>query len=235
MPIRVSDTSSCISNTLTFCGVVLLHVLVLMWAAQNLSTPESVATPPSIVGVLFAPGPEAAYQSHQSPKTQTKPVSKPESKLNSTSEPKPFAKSTAQASAEPVKQAASEVSTEATQPNAPSTPSQSSAPVQKAEPEPQEATIESKIRTNATHLYKPEPDYPLLSRRLKEEGTVTLDVFILADGSVGEVKLKKTSGFGRLDKAALDKVKVWIFDPAKVGNKAVAGWRVQPIPFTLTD
>jgi protein TonB len=75
--------------------------------------------------------------------------------------------------------------------------------------------------------------YPPMSRRLREEGRVLLDVHILADGSVGEVKLKQSSGFARLDEAALEAVRRWRYQPARRGDEAIAWWYVQPVAFAL--
>lgn len=62
-----------------------------------------------------------------------------------------------------------------------------------------------------------------------------LDVYILPDGSVGEIKLNKSSGFPRLDNAALQAVKNWKYVPAKRGDTAIAFWYVQPVSFVLNN
>jgi protein TonB len=88
-------------------------------------------------------------------------------------------------------------------------------------------------RSDAAHLNNPVPAYPTASRRFGEQGHVLLEVFILADGSVGEIRLKRSSGFMRLDEAALDAVRRWRFVPARRGEQAIAQWHVQPITFSL--
>ena len=90
-------------------------------------------------------------------------------------------------------------------------------------------------RTDAAHLNNPAPQYPALSRRLGEQGRVMLDVYILPDGSVGEIKLNRTSGFPRLDNAALQAVKSWKYVPAKRGDKPIPYWYVQPVSFVLNN
>ncbi len=57
-------------------------------------------------------------------------------------------------------------------------------------------------RSDAAHLSNPAPVYPAVSRRLREQGRVLFDVYILPDGTVGEIKLKRSSSFARLDEAA---------------------------------
>lgn len=89
-------------------------------------------------------------------------------------------------------------------------------------------------RVDAGHLKNPAPVYPAISRRLGEQGQVLLDVLILADGTVGEIKIKTTSRHSRLDNAALDTVKRWRYQPARRGNTPIAFWYVQPIIFSLT-
>ncbi len=70
-----------------------------------------------------------------------------------------------------------------------------------------------------------------MSERLGEYGEVWFDVHILANGTVGEIKLKRSSGFARLDNAAKDALKKWRYVPAKRGNEPIDYWYVQPIDF----
>lgn len=86
---------------------------------------------------------------------------------------------------------------------------------------------------SAAYLRNPKPDYPPLSKRLGEQGVVTLRVFVSADGNPQDVQLKVSSGFGRLDHAAQDAVKRWRFTPAQRGDQAVAAWVLVPIRFSL--
>lgn len=81
----------------------------------------------------------------------------------------------------------------------------------------------------------PKPPYPTISRRMGEEGLVMLSVYILADGTVGDVSIKKSSGFRRLDESALKTVWRWRYAPAKRHGKPVAIRYAQPIRFSLND
>lgn len=90
-------------------------------------------------------------------------------------------------------------------------------------------------RSDAAHLNNPAPVYPVVSRRLREQGRVLMDVYILPDGSVGEIKLKRSSGSARLDQAALDAVRQWRYLPARRGNEPIPYWYVQPLDFTLSS
>ncbi len=86
---------------------------------------------------------------------------------------------------------------------------------------------------DANQLNNPAPAYPQLSRRLKEQGTVLLEILILPDGTVGEVRVKESSGFKRLDETAVKAVKRWRYTPARRGNVPIEFWYLQPVDFSL--
>jgi TonB family protein len=46
-------------------------------------------------------------------------------------------------------------------------------------------------------------DYPIRSRMFKEEGTVSLNIWLTETGTVGAAAIERSSGFQRLDDAAL--------------------------------
>jgi protein TonB len=48
------------------------------------------------------------------------------------------------------------------------------------------------------------PPYPPLSLRMGEQGTTQLKVYIGVDGNVTDEQLLRTSGYNRLDQAAMD-------------------------------
>lgn len=57
---------------------------------------------------------------------------------------------------------------------------------------------------NAVMVGGGSPEYPLISRRQGEEGEVRLFLHIGMDGRVTEATVDRSSGFARLDRAALD-------------------------------
>lgn len=229
MNMELSNNTPTISNVVTFVGVVLLHVLGLVWAAQQLSITQPEITPPSVVGMLVAPEPKPAPPPPKPvpppPKPEPKPVAKPEPKPVAKPTPKPTPKP------EPVREVAQEPVQQAT----PAPVAQPAPPVQQANPAPAAPAPITPPRTDAAHLNNPAPQYPALSRRLGEQGRVMLDVYILPDGSVGEIKLNRSSGFPRLDNAALQAVKTWKYVPAKRGDTAIPFWYVQPVSFVLNN
>jgi protein TonB len=77
------------------------------------------------------------------------------------------------------------------------------------------------------------PAYPSRSRRLGEEGTVILRVELSETGTVGAVRVKTSSGFPRLDEAALAAVRGWRCSPAQRNGQAVAATALQPFKFVL--
>lgn len=83
------------------------------------------------------------------------------------------------------------------------------------------------------HLNNPAPEYPDFAADQGLEGTVILRVKVLPNGKPGEVKVKKSSGHGILDDAAVAAAKRWAFTPAKRGNTPVEGWAIFPVEFKL--
>ncbi|HWV15387.1 MAG TPA: energy transducer TonB [Cellvibrio sp.] len=192
--------------------VVLVHAGVL---AAVLFAPESpeppVVIPPTIQGVIVSvepvePPPEPVPP--PPPPPEQKPLPKPK---------KPLPK------APPSERAVQEeVAVEPTPP----------APVeQKSEPQPQAPVVPP--RADATQINNPAPVYPTISKRLREEGTVILEILVTASGSVAEMRLKQSSGYERLDEAAMRAVKQWHFLPARRGNEAIDFWYELPIEFSL--
>ncbi|MBB6054920.1 energy transducer TonB [Tolumonas osonensis] len=112
-----------------------------------------------------------------------------------------------------------------------------SAPVQPAKPAPVKAETASAPveapRFNAAYLSNPAPVYPRRSRMLEEEGIVKLRVHVSTVGKALSVQLFKSSGFSRLDDAALTAVRNWRFVPAKQGNQSIEGWVIVPVSFKL--
>ncbi len=87
--------------------------------------------------------------------------------------------------------------------------------------------------SDADYLQNPKPAYPAISRRMNEQGKTTVRVFIGADGQPQRAEIGKSSGFTRLDEAALATVLRWRYVPGKRGGVAEAMWFNVPINWVL--
>ena len=117
------------------------------------------------------------------------------------------------------------------QPPAPPAP----APVAVAAPPAPAAPAVVQPSSSASHLNNPAPSYPAVSRRLGEQGVVLLSVLIGTDGRPEKVEIKKSSGFERLDRQAVETVSRWRFVPGTRNGVPEAMWYQQPIKFVLTQ
>lgn len=66
------------------------------------------------------------------------------------------------------------------------------------------------------------PEYPVESLRAFEEGDVTLELCVSADGKVTDSAIAQSSSYERLDQASLDWVNKATFTPAKTADGPVA-------------
>ena len=87
--------------------------------------------------------------------------------------------------------------------------------------------------SDADYLQNPRPAYPSQSKRLGEQGKVLVRVLIGTDGTAHKAEIKQSSGFDRLDQAALTTVQKWRYVPGKRGGVAETMWFVVPINFVL--
>lgn len=79
------------------------------------------------------------------------------------------------------------------------------------------------------------PIYPAIARKRGYEGVVLLSAEILIDGRVGELKIKKSSGYHILDRSALKAVKKWKFEPARRMGYPTVMWVEVPVKYVLRD
>jgi len=78
------------------------------------------------------------------------------------------------------------------------------------------------------------PEYPFVSRRLREQGTLRLKLTVDEKGLVTEAVVVNSSGFERLDEAAVKWVKAqWRYTPAMQGTKPVASTADAIVEFKL--
>jgi TonB family protein len=78
------------------------------------------------------------------------------------------------------------------------------------------------------------PEYPVAAKRARIQGTVGMDVVVLADGTVGQVTVTRSldQTYG-LDEAAVTAVRQWQFEPGKKDGKPVPVQVEIEMSFTL--
>lgn len=72
---------------------------------------------------------------------------------------------------------------------------------------------------------------PLESRRLHEEGVVVLSILLATDGHVQDIAVSSSSGFPRLDRAALEAVRDWRWSPTVRDGTPVMVRGLLRVPF----
>lgn len=103
----------------------------------------------------------------------------------------------------------------------------------KAESATPPAVTESLVKADykSPSLNNPPTHYPRIAQTRQWEGTVILEIRVLASGEAGEVKIVQSSGHEILDESAVEQVKAWHFIPAHKGDKSVDDWVRVPITF----
>jgi protein TonB len=97
----------------------------------------------------------------------------------------------------------------------PAEPAESASPVPTSTATAADPSVEA--QPDLIPLSNPKPPYPLMALRNRIEGTVLLSVHVPSYSTVGEVKVKQTSGSGMLDGSAIETVqRRWRFHPAPV-------------------
>ncbi len=200
-------------------AVLLAHagVLLAMVTVRQVEVPVLM---PRALSASLIEMPEESKKAEPRPQPP-RPVVKPQ--------PRPLVLAVAQPKIAPAEQTS--VVMEPPQPVAEPAPVAPAAAVEAPKPAPPPPIIQP--RFDANYLDNPKPAYPLISKRMGEQGIVQLRVYVNADGSVAKLDLKRSSGHARLDRAAMGTVQNWRFVPARQGNQATAAWVVVPIHFTL--
>lgn len=97
-------------------------------------------------------------------------------------------------------------------------------------PEPQPKIIPASA---VQYVRVPTLVYPRASRHLGESGSVLVRVFIDESGVPQAEQVDKSSGYYRLDDAAIAAVRSARFKPYTENGRAVAGWALIPLNFDL--
>jgi len=110
------------------------------------------------------------------------------------------------------------------------TSTQASTPTVQAVPAPAALVLPS---SDADYLNNPRPPYPPMSKRLREQGKVVVRTLIGVDGTAQQAEIKQSSGFDRLDQAALATALRWRYVPGKRAGVAETMWFNLPFTFVL--
>jgi protein TonB len=233
-------------NATIVISVIALHVAVL-WAVQTglLRRVAEAVVPAEILVEIMAPAaPVALPKRMQQPQptvqpkvtvakpAQPTPLPKPTPAQAATAQPapSPLAITPSAAAHEPSAAAPTAVAAAPTAPSA-NTGSKANAPTAStALTAPPKVELPS---SSADYLNNPKAPYPPLSKRLGEQGSVVVRVWIGTDGLASQPSLKTSSGFDRLDQAALNAVLSWRYVPGKRGGVPEAMWFDVPVNWQL--
>lgn len=218
-------------------GVVAVHIAALSLLQANWPRPELVLSVPAQILIELVPPPAANIVTP--PPTTVRPAApkRPRSKVPPAlpdTAPPPLAL------AEPTRSVSATRGSVAPAPNAEPLAAPSVAPAMTATtPGAMAGTAEVAVAppielpSNAAYLQNPKPPYPALSRRLGEQGKVVVRVLIEVDGTAREAEINQSSGFDRLDQAALEAVLRWRYVPGRRAGVPQAMWFNIPISFVL--
>ncbi|WP_310315978.1 energy transducer TonB [Paraburkholderia terricola] len=187
--------------------------------AAQLLPPAPVATPVAVQSVA-PPPPTPTPPVRTKPKVQPKP----------TPTPKPAPTPLPQAAAP------SPTPVAAADPTPPAPPAPAAPPAQAA-PAISRQTMEITAPKNVSHLdcNIAKPDYPSLSKRRGETGTAYVKFVVGLTGKLENIELKKSSGFSRLDDAALAAVHASACKPYLENGQPIRAAYTQPYDFNLND
>jgi len=224
-------------NTSIVIGVVLLHVVALS-ALQTglLRRVTELVIPAEILVEVMAPSPPAAMPIATPPKAPTpaKPTPVAPAALKA---PVPLAAPMPLAVADPAPAPSSVAPATAAAPANPPVNSVAISTAGVATPASTgTATALTKVEppsTDADYLNNPKPPYPRLSKQLGEQGKVVVRTLIGVDGTAQKAEIKQSSGFDRLDQAALATALRWRYVPGKRAGVPEAMWFNVPFSFVL--
>jgi protein TonB len=197
---------------LGLAGVVVLHAL-LFWAIQAGLTRTVIQKMPTVVQALLLEEIKPSLPPLPSPPPEPTPTKTPPPQTPLPTFVPPAV--TAAVSAPPNAIAAVSPAPAPAETTPSAAPAASPAPVARA-------PVRTAAGVNMAQCQKPE--YPSASRRMEEEGTVTLRFLVDTDGKVIQAEIEKSSGYKRLDEAARAGLSKCQFKPAMTDGKAEQAW-----------
>lgn len=204
--------------------VLIVHVALFyfLWNQRLIPQPERVVT--LFAELIAPPAPDTAPKAPPEPtpvklQPARKPVIKPRQERLVTKSPVPAQQEPAAPQPEPSPEPVVEQIESAPVVAAP-------APVPTGP-----VTLSSELSVSCPTLTPPE--YPAISRRMGEEGKLVLRVELDESGRIDDAKVINSSGYERLDAAALTAVKSWQCNPSLRNGQPVRAVALQPFNFVL--
>ncbi|MFS2205932.1 energy transducer TonB [Variovorax sp. Varisp36] len=195
-------------NVVIAGGVILFHAAAL-WALQSglLRRAAEVVIPVEILSQFVEPPKPKSDPPPPRPQAirEPKPTPAPQAPVGTTEPPPP-----------------------ATPPAPPAPPTPLAPPP--APPAPPAVQMPS---SNADYLQNPKATYPAMSKRLGEQGKVIVRVLVGVDGLPKSAEVKKSSGFDRLDEAAVEYIMKCRFVPGKINGVVQAMSYDAPVNYVL--
>lgn len=203
--------------------VLMIHGILfyVLWNQRMLPPPDQMVT--LFAEIISQPAPKKAPEVKQDPApAKLRPVKKPE--------PKPKIKQLATKAPEVPEQepiVLPEPEPVAEQPSV-------AEPVTEVPPRQMETgpvTLSTELSVSCPKLTA--PTYPAISRRMGEEGKLVLRVELDESGYIDNARVVDSSGYTRLDNAALEAVKNWQCRPSMRSGQPVRAIALQPFNFVL--
>jgi protein TonB len=206
-------------------------------ATRNESVPRALESR-TITAELLNPAPVAAPVAIQSAPTPPKPV-RPVPQTKPKVQPRPTPKPAPTPLPEAAAPSQHEIATPEPAPPAPPAPAPAPAAPAPATAAPAvgKPTMALSAPKSVAHLDCSivTPDYPALSKRRGETGTAYVRFVVGLTGRIESIELKKSSGYNRLDDAAVAAMHDSACKPYVENGEPVRATYTQPFTFGLTD
>ena len=225
-------------------GILALHAaaVAMSWQA-GATAPREPETEPIFIQFVRAEArePPAEAMAGEPPDHALEPTP-PLARRSTPVVPRPISASqptAPMAQAAPPLPAGAETPTNATANDVPTTASPAQPPISAASPASSptapesHAPVELATQLAATCPERPPPGYPALSRQLGEQGQVVLRVELDESGSVSGAEVERSSGYTRLDTAAMAAIRSWHCTAAVRNGQPVKAVARQPFHFGL--
>lgn len=173
--------------------------------------------------------PAAIYVSMVTPPAPPAPAASPIPKTVTLAEPPPLIAPPPVVNIAPAENAIRAVPPPAAVERLPAAPVLASAPP--APPASGPRTVSSGVE----YIHAPQPVYPLLSRRIGEQGRVILRILVNEKGLPDQVLVQTSSGSARLDEAGRQAALRALFKPYMEDGRAVAVFVIVPLNFQLAS